>query len=214
VRQLWYLLALLLAIFLLWDFPLFYPLKILVVFFHESSHALATLLTGGSVKEMVIQPQAGGHVISMGGNRAITLTAGYLGSLLWGVCIYLLAITSNRDRGIMMSLGGVLIVITLIYISNSFAFFFGLITGAVMIASGKWLSMKINDFILRVIGLTSMMYVPLDIYSDTILRSHLRSDARMFAEEFGGATVIWGTIWIAISLLVIYRCLKWSLKRQ
>ncbi|MBL4828563.1 MAG: M50 family metallopeptidase [Aliivibrio sp.] len=213
MRQLWYLLALLLTIFLLWDVAIFYPLKILVVFFHESSHALATLLTGGEVKEMVIQPQAGGHVISAGGNRAITLTAGYLGSLAWGVCIYLLAITSQRDRGIMMGLGVVLMAITLIYISNSFALLFGLITGAAMIASGKWLSMKINDFILRVIGLTSMMYVPLDIYSDTILRSHLRSDARMFAEEFGGATIMWGTIWIVISLLVIYKCLKWSLKR-
>jgi hypothetical protein len=48
-----------------------------------------------------------------------------------------------------------------------------------------------------------MIYVPYDIFSDTILRSNLRSDARMLAEEFGGATVIWGGIWLVISIAVI-----------
>ena len=42
------------VIFLLWEYPVLYPLKLLVVFFHESSHALMTVFTGGEVIEMVI----------------------------------------------------------------------------------------------------------------------------------------------------------------
>ena len=49
----------------------------------------------------------------------------------------------------------------------------------------------------------SMIYVPLDILSDTIFRSELRSDARMLAEEFGGATVMWGGVWLVLSLVAI-----------
>jgi hypothetical protein len=59
MKQLLYLIALLLLIMLAWDTVFLYPLKLLVVFFHESSHALATLLTGGSVKELVINKDQG-----------------------------------------------------------------------------------------------------------------------------------------------------------
>ena len=39
--------GLLLLVFLLWHTPIILPLKILTVFFHEASHALATVFTGG-----------------------------------------------------------------------------------------------------------------------------------------------------------------------
>ena len=58
-----------------------------------------------------------------------------------------------------------------------------------------------------------MAYVPLDIWSDTISRSHLRSDARMLAEEFGGFTLMWGGIWMAISLMAIVWVIRTSLSR-
>ena len=57
-----------------------------------------------------------------------------------------------------------------------------------------------------------MIYVQYDILSDTILRSGARSDARMLAEEFGGATVMWGGIWLCLSLLAIFYALKIALK--
>ena len=59
-----------------------------------------------------------------------------------------------------------------------------------MILIGIYVHDKINNFILKLIGLTSMIYVPLDIVSDTIYRSHIKSDASMLADEFGGATII------------------------
>ena len=200
--------AIVVAIFFLWNTVFLYPLKLLVVFFHESSHAIATILTGGKVIALEVVPQAGGHVISSGGNRFITLTSGYLGSLLWGILIFSMAVSSNLDRTVMAILGALLITITALLGSNTFVLLFGIATGITMLLSAKFLSAKINDFLLRIIGLTSMLYVPLDIYSDTIARSHLRSDAYMLAEEFGGATIIWGGIWLFISLLFIFFSLR------
>ena len=81
----------------------------------------------------------------------------------------------------------------------------------VMLLMAKYLTEKYNDFALRVIGLTSMMYAPLDIYSDTISRSYLPSDAYLLAEYTGGATILWGGIWIIISVIVIFYCLKSTL---
>ena len=51
--------------------------------------------------------------------------------------------------------------------------------------------------------MTNLIYVPYDIYSDTIERSELRSDAFMLAEEFGGTTWLWGGLWLAVSLILV-----------
>jgi len=59
-----------------------------------------------------------------------------------------------------------------------------------------------------VIGLTSMIYVPYDIFSDTIARPGLPSDAHMLADEFGGATVLWGGAWLVISVVMIGYALR------
>lgn len=212
MNQLFYLLAMLGLIILGWESTLLYPLKLLVVFFHESSHALATLLTGGHVQELVIVPEQGGHVISLGGNRFIILSAGYLGSLLWGIVIYVSSVKTDYDKKIMAFLGLCVMTITVCFSHSFFSWGFGFLIGSLMLLSANFLATIYNDFLLRLIGLTSMANVPLDIYSDTISRSYLHSDAAMLAAEFGGATVLWGVIWILISVIVIFYCLKYSLK--
>jgi len=202
----------LIAIFFLWNHIILYPLKVLVVFFHESSHALTTVLTGGQVEDLVVNANQGGYVVSRGGSRFLTLSSGYLGSLVWGAIIYLVAVRTRMDKAAMATVGAMIAGIAFLFGSNLFGIGFCLLTGLVMIILGFKASEAINDFILRVIGLTSMIYVPLDIYSDTIARSHMRSDARMLAEEFGGATLIWGGLWLLISVVVIIFSIWWGMK--
>ncbi len=214
MKQILGLLAIVVAIFIFWSYPVLYPLKLLVVFFHESSHALMTVLTGGEVKELMLNAQQGGRVISMGGNRFLTLSSGYLGSLIWGIVIYLLAVRTRFDKPLMGALGASIITMAFFFSSESFAMTFSIVVGVVMMASAYFVPMKINDMILRVIGMTSMLYAPLDIYSDTIQRSHLRSDAFMLAEEIGGSTMIWGGIWISISVVLLALTLYISLKGE
>lgn len=203
-----YLPLLIIVVIGLWDYSVLYPLKLLVVFFHESSHALMTIVTGGSVKEMVVTSNQGGHVISIGGSRLLSLNAGYLGSLFWGAVIYLLALKSRWDRVISGILGLMIVLITLFFVRNLFGLTFGVVSGGAMMMLGRYGNEALNDLMLRVVGITSMIYVPLDIYSDTISRSSQRSDARMLAEELGGATVIWGGLWIAVSLVVLYKVVR------
>lgn len=203
MKQTLLLTGLIFTIFFLWNYPVLYPLKLLVVFFHESSHALMTVATGGSVEALVIDPMQGGHVISLGGNRFLTLSSGYLGSLVWGVVIYLIAVRTSRDKALMILLGIIIIAITVFFIRELFALTFAAITGVVLILMGWKLPMEINDLVLRVIGMTNMIYVPYDIYSDTIARSELASDAFMLAEEFGGATWLWGGVWLVVSLVLV-----------
>jgi hypothetical protein len=214
MKQAVYLVGLLGLIFVLWNHAVLYPLKLLVVFFHEASHALVTVLTGGTVQAMEIDPRQGGRVIALGGSRFLSLSAGYLGSLAWGLGIYLLAARTQWQKTIMVLLGLAVAGIAAVYIRSLFGLAFCGLAGLGMVGLGRLLNRDINDFLLRVIGLTSMLYAPLDIYSDTILRAELRSDARLLAEEFGGATVVWGGVWMAISLLAVAYTLRWSLRMR
>ncbi len=203
LRGHWQLTALIGLVFALWQTPVTIPLKILIVFLHELSHAAMTVLTGGEVVSLTLSADQGGAVWSIGGNRFLTLTAGYLGSLLIGLVLLIAATRTHADRAIMGIFGVLMLVVTALYIRDGFAIMFCVGTGALMLVTARFLPHDVNDLILRVIGLTSMVYVPYDIFSDTIARSDLRSDARMLAEEFGGATIMWGGIWLVISVVVI-----------
>lgn len=214
LRGHWQLLVLLALVFGLWQTPAIKPLKILVVFLHEFAHAAMTVLTGGEVISLSVSANQGGEVWSRGGNRFLILTAGYLGSLLIGLGLLLIALRTKADRAVMAVFGGLMILVALFYVREGFAFAFCAGTGAAMLAMARFLPRDVNDLVLRVIGLTSMIYVPYDIFSDTIARSSLRSDARMLAEEFGGATVLWGGAWLLISLYAIWIAVRRGLGKD
>ena len=214
LRGHWQLAVLVVLVAALWQTPVAQPLRILIVFLHELSHAFAVIVTGGEVLELTVNSNEGGMVMSRGGNRFVTLSAGYVGSLLIGVMLFVAAVRTHLDRAVLGVMGVVMVMATLLYGQGGFALLFGLAAGAVLIAVAWFLPRDASDLILRVIGLASMIYVPLDIYSDTIARAHLRSDARMLAEEFGGATLLWGGVWLLISLVVIALCLWFGLGRD
>ncbi len=189
------------VITLLWSTVALYPLKIFVVFMHEVSHGLAAIATGGSIVELEINPKQGGHALTKGGSRFWTLSAGYLGSLLWGGVILLLAARTHFDKAVSVIIGIGMVVITIAFGSDMFTYLFGIGFGVSLIAIGLFLPEVVNDWILRIIGITSCLYAILDIKSDVLDRSNLRSDARMLSEEYGIlSTELWGLLWIVIAV--------------
>lgn len=191
------------VITLLWNTDAMSPLKIFVVFMHEVSHGLAAIATGGSIVQIEVNPQQGGHALTRGGSRFWTLSAGYLGSLLWGGVILLLAARTHLDKAVSVIIGIGMVVITIAFGSDTFTYLFGIAFGVTLIGIGMFLPEVVNDWILRVIGLTSCLYAILDIKSDVLDRSNLRSDARMLAEDMGLLTTeIWGLLWIVIALVL------------
>ncbi|WP_422041698.1 M50 family metallopeptidase [Roseibium sp.] len=207
----WQLIAITLVLFLLWNTPAVIPLKILIVFLHELAHAIATVLTGGSVVDLSVSPNQGGHVISRGGNRFITLSAGYLGSLVIGIVLLVIALRTHADRAVLAIFGCLTLLVTVLYVRDGFALLFCGVTGLGMLAIARYLSRPVNDMVLRVIGLSSIIYVPYDIFDDTIRRSGARSDAYMLADEFGGTTLFWGGLWLLLSLAAIFCCIRYGL---
>ena len=194
------LLLIFIAIVLLWNTMVIYPLKIFVVFMHEVSHGLAAIATGGSIVKIEINQHEGGLALTRGGSRFWTLSAGYLGSLLWGGVILLLAARTRLGKVVSVFIGIGMVAITIGFGSDTFTYLFGIGFGVVLILLGLFLPEVVNDWILRIIGVTSCLYAILDIKSDVLDRSNLRSDARMLEEATNLPTLFWGILWIVVAV--------------
>ncbi|MEJ2608521.1 MAG: M50 family metallopeptidase [Candidatus Thiodiazotropha sp.] len=66
-----------------------YPFGWFETFFHELSHGMAALVTGGSVHRIELNIDGSGLCTTSGGMEFLILLAGYTGSALWGSLIYL-----------------------------------------------------------------------------------------------------------------------------
>jgi hypothetical protein len=188
-------------VFLLWDTRLVYPLKVLVVMFHELSHGAMAILTGGRIVEIAVTADQGGQCVTSGGIRFLTLSAGYLGSMAIGAALLVTASHSKNDRQIAAGLGVFLMAITLIYMKWSFGYAFGMLAGASLIFSARSLSVQTNDLVLKTIGVTSCLYAILDIKSDIFDRSGIGSDAEMLAQHTRIPAIIWGVLWILLAVV-------------
>jgi hypothetical protein len=184
-----------------WDTPLVYPLKIFVVLLHEVSHAVMSVATGGSIDRITLDPMQGGACYCPGGNAFLTLSAGYLGSLLWGG-LMLSAARRGRVKSEWVNglIGALVVGLTLLYVRNGFGFAFGIAFGLSMFAVSRKLGDGVNRTLLLTLGLTSALYALLDIKSDILDRPEARSDAAMLAEITGIPTAVWGIVWIAVAV--------------
>ena len=67
-----------------------------MTFFHEISHGIAALVTGGSIDSIRLHLRGSGLCTTIGGNSFIISLAGYLGAVIWGMGIYLMADKLNK----------------------------------------------------------------------------------------------------------------------
>lgn len=202
------------ALWFFWYSPVVFPLKIFVVLLHEISHGLVALATGGRIEQIAVSANEGGFCQCPGGSAFLTLSAGYLGSLAWGVLIVWAALGRESWARVMMGLvGAVVLAMSIFFVRNFFGLAFGIAFGVAMVAAAAYLGSRLNRVLLLVLGLTSCLYAILDIKSDVLDRPELPSDARMLAELTGVPTVVWGVLWIGLALVVCWLLLRWSWRR-
>jgi len=209
---------------LFWNTVYLYPVKIFVVILHEFSHGLAAVLTGGHIDKIEINSAIGGACWTSGGNRALILSAGYLGSMLWGGTILIIASRTKYDNVLGIGIGCFLIILSLFFIRNLFGFIFAVGFGLLLIILCRKAHNSIADFLMKFIGMTSSLYAIIDIKSDLIdqtvngegLYAGIKSDAFALAEQIGFPQLsnIVGIIWMLISIMVFFQIIKIASKGE
>ncbi len=195
-----------------WNSPFVWPLKILVVLFHELGHAGAAWLTGGEVMEIGLSPNQGGVTRTMGGWRFFILNAGYLGSIVAGASLLFLGRTPRRAK---WGLWGLVFVLTLstfwlVRPLISFGFGFALLASIALAAIARIANEDWSQMLLRGLGIFSLLYAVWDIRDDIFAdRPGLISDATMLADLTFIPGPVWGVIWLIVGLGTLFALRKW-----
>jgi hypothetical protein len=183
-----------------WHSPVLVPLKIFVVFVHETAHALATVCTGGRVLSMVVTPWESGAVQFIGGSPLLIASAGYVGSALFGGVMLLLAGRPRWAPAIFASLAVLFGVVTLWFVRHTFGVVFGLGTATVC-GVLAWKRVPGAYYLVDVLAVMSALYALYDL-SD-LLRFGARTDAVILAQMTHVPAFVWACLWSALSVLVI-----------
>lgn len=195
------------VIFVLWRTFLLTPFKLITVFLHEASHAIACKLTCGQVEGMQVHANEGGVTQTRGGVYWLILPAGYLGSSFWGMVLILAStnlLTAKIAAGCFIA--ALLIVL---FIAKNWTLR-GLCIGFIIFIAVIWVlqeltKVRILRYVILFIGVMNSLFSVYDIYDDLISRRVHSSDAEKFAElcpcPCNG--VGWGVIWGMISFIFL-----------
>lgn len=194
-----------------WNNPVVWPLKILVVFFHELGHALAALATGGEVVSIGLEPSTEGVTYTRGGIRLIVLNAGYLGSLISGIALLAAART---PRGARFAIGALAVLLggaTLFWIRPliSFGFAFSLLMTAALALFARKGGPALVQLGLRTLGVFSVLFALWDMRAIVMSGVAGRSDAVMLAELTYIPAPVWGVVWLGLGLLALWNTRHW-----
>lgn len=196
-----------------WNHWALWPLKIIVVLFHELGHAAAAWATGGEVLEIGLNARQGGYTISKGGSPLIILNAGYLGSMLSGVLLLVLSKGSLSARATSLALAILLLVIPFLFMPwLSFGQIFSLLFGLSLLPVAIFVPGIGLRWGLRVLGVFSVLYGVYDVWSDVLSHTlhdsiSATSDAAKLAALTGIPSYVWGIAWITagVSTLILGR---------
>ncbi len=214
-REVLIVLALAIVSLLLWRAPfvglLFYPFRLFGVFVHEISHGLAAMITGGEFHRFAVHPNLSGVALAEGGIRWIIVSAGYVGSAIFGGLLVILAARGSPARRVLLGWGVALGLLCLLFVRNLFGIATGLLLSAGLIVAGRRLREEWADGLLLFLAV-QMMLDALNSLLDLLLISAARpgvlTDAEIMARATGVPALFWALLWGVIAGVVLYTSLR------
>ncbi|XP_048443672.1 uncharacterized protein LOC103950639 isoform X3 [Pyrus x bretschneideri] len=123
------------VILVLWRTVLMTPFKLITVFLHEVSHAIACLLTCGKVEGIKVNADEGGVTQTRGGISWLILPAGYLGSSFWGMVLIL---ASTKHLTTQIAAGCFVVALIIVFFLAKNWTLRGLCIGFIVLFAGIW----------------------------------------------------------------------------
>ena len=200
---------------LLWSSWPLYPFKLLVVLMHESGHAAATLLAGGSVQRIQVDPREGGYtlgLVPLGLVRQIVISsAGYVGSTISGCILLWVAARARQGRWPLVALAAWTGTVALVWVRDAFTLAFAAGSTLALALVARFAPPVVRRGVLVFLGTFSVSYALYDIRDD-LLRLGSRSGGLSDADALARATyipaIVWGIGWGLLSLLLVALTLR------
>jgi len=174
-------------------------------FFHEISHGLAALVTGGMIQNIILSFDGSGVCTTRGGSRFLISFSGYAGSALWGLLIYSVADTLSPKYarfmvGTMVVMLGVALLLWARDISTIIILLILLLMYALPLVKSLWFSVT---FFIQLVG----VFVMLDAIRSPLylLDGRDLGDGSSLAQLTGLPEFFWVALWFVIAVGCLYR---------
>src|SRR5215475_5177424 len=187
-----------------------YPLRLFVTFIHEGGHALAALLTLGSVGQLVIHANASGETYTYGGLSFLISSAGYLASTAYGAGLLMLLHDGGRSKAVLTVTAAIILTLTGFFTQDSFSLFIGIaLTGLLIWVAIAW-SPRWAHFFLSFLAVQCCMNAFYDLKTlyQISATTNLHSDAVNMQEATMIPAIVWASFWIILSILALFFALR------
>ena len=197
--------------------PLF-PFKLLVVLMHESGHALATKLVGGSVEVIQVAANEGGVTWSRYAdtlfNKVVISSAGYVGSTVSGCVLLIVASRAKEGRLPLYALAAWTGGVALLWVRDLFTLLFTLGCTLALVAVGRFGAPQLRRGLLAFLASFSLLYALFDIKDDLLhVTGSGQSDADALAKATFIPAIVWGLGWGALSIALVIVALRFAVVR-
>ena len=201
-----------------WHNPALAPFKLLVVLMHESGHAAASLLVGGSVTSIVVMPNEGGLTQSLIPatllRRVVVSSGGYVGSTIAGCVLLLVAGRAREARWPLIALAGWTLGVTIFWVRDLFTLAFALAWTCLLLAAARFAPPLLRRGLLVFLATFSALYALFDIKDDLLrLGPPVGSDADALAQITFIPAIVWGLGWGLLSLALLMLTLRLTFPR-
>ena len=189
-----------------WGPTLLYPFKLFTTWVHETSHALMTVIVGGRVTAVTIDPDTSGltHGLVPASRvaRGLVASAGYLGAALVGCLLMAATRVEKSAHVILMGLGGFMLFTLAIWMRNLFGVAVVLAWGVALIALARKGMGNAPRFLLSLLAIQVALNSVFDIRV-LFLIDRRQSDAATMARLFLLPSWVWATAWMLMSVAML-----------
>jgi len=179
------------------------PFNWLESYFHEISHGLAAIATGGSIVSIQLFADGAGLCTSQGGIRFVTSFMGYAGAALWGALIYCLASAHlNIAKGVSLLIIALLVLTAVLWTRDILTLF---ILGILILLFSLKLKLADNQYVqlfLQLFGLIVLLNALMSpLY---LLDGRALGDGATLASITLIPEIIWVAVWVLIAGALLY----------
>lgn len=186
-----------------WGRLCLYPFTLFTTWAHECSHALMTVLVGGTVHAIIIRPDTSGVTYSViPANliaQGLVASAGYLGASVVGCVLLSAARLRQKARPLLWAVGAFMLLTLVIWIRNLFGAAVVVLWGVALVALARLLSARAARFALSLLAVQVGLNAVYDIRV-LFLVAGAHSDADTMAGIFLLPSWIWAGAWMLASI--------------
>jgi len=194
-----------------WAPTLLYPFKLFTTWVHETSHALMTVLVGGRVTAVTIDPDTSGLTHGLVPTsrmaRGLVASAGYLGAALVGCLLMAATRVERRARTILYGVGAFMLLTAVVWMRNLFGVIVVLLWGLALVMMARRRMANALRFLLSLLAVQVALNSVYDIRVLFLVDGP--SDATTMARLFLLPAWFWAATWMLTSVTM----LGWTLWR-